>query len=593
MAVLDQEPPDQAQSPQPQLLESERHLITEALQTARLLNQQPEDSPSRQRLAARLQQLQTELANLAHPIAHTPLAVEQIPLRVRIAFVEAALLLRYYEQLGGATWQGTLPSLTLKHYDADVDFVGLMVFNLSQLCQQFQLDKVTETHIGEMLTAVDAKLEQHQQIIQAALSSFGLWPVAAQAPATAPQGLFQHLFGQLAMPAAAVAVVFTPTQIYFCLDSEGEQLRDAALWSQLSAAEQHQIATFLREHQTFSFRQFHQFPTFCLCNPAEINPDWVNQLAQTTGYSPNQVCQTLSQSVGLLPTTEAEKFLLHDIWGHNWQAILTQFHGDYRILANCDQPLRAGETAYTPHGPLTCRELFERQGEQVTLNLDHAQLFFAGEVRQRLGVMFTHLLGEMIADVAEFKFLWDYPELSEALPSSSPFKHHPTKLDFAFSDLDFLFLRVLRPLLDLHLSLAEETLLEQELLAEWEASDRLAPSWQLRVSLKQALAQLYQVFFADYRRTCLPTLTEPNSLFADTLGNLIHLQNVINALCMDQQFPNLAGAPLQVVLMLFLGVYCSGDSYDDFWDVDNAIAEFFMPAYLHLETFVKMKGETC
>lgn len=54
----------------------------------------------------------------------------------------------------------------------------------------------------------------------------------------------------------------------------------------------------------------------------------------------------------------------------------------------------------------------------MSVDAERARLFFQGEVRQRLGLMFTHLIGEMVADVAEFKFIWDRPELSEQLPCS-------------------------------------------------------------------------------------------------------------------------------------------------------------------------------
>jgi hypothetical protein len=565
----------------PKLTSVEQGLIAEAFQTARKLHQTPQDSSKYQRLQARLYELQAQLTTCTHPICRESLAVEQIPLKVRQSLVEAVVLLPYYFQLGGATWQGTLTSFTLNNYlTANISVVQP---KLEQLSYHFQLPEANKTQITQLLETVEAKISQQQKIIHAALASVGLIPDITQAPIDAASQLFTNLFGELVVPNAALEILFTDTQIYFCLDYEGEQLRDPDLWGQLSPTQQQVLSTFLHRHSHFTFEQFQQFPTFCLCNPAEMDANWVNKLESTTGFSTFQICQSLSQAVGLIPTHQTEKFLLHDIWGHHWQSVLTQFRGDYRILAKCDEPLRPGETAYTAHGPLTCREIFQLRDEQVSIDVETAQLFFQGEIRQRLGLMFTHLLGEMIADIAEFKFIWDHPEFSAELPSSSVFKNHPTKLDFAFSDLDFLFSRVLQPLLELHLSLSEASVLEQELLAEWEVLFGQEPSLVLQTSLKQAIAHLYQIFFAEYLLTCLPSLTHPSSLFADTLANLIHLQNVLNHLCTSDDIQSEDGLSLQILLVLFLGCYCSGDSYDEFWDVDKAIADFFLPAFSQLQ----------
>jgi hypothetical protein len=267
--------------------------------------------------------------------------------------------------------------------------------------------------------------------------------------------------------------------------------------------------------------------------------------------------------------------------------MLTQFRGDYLILAHCGEPLRAAETAYTDYGPLTCREIFQREGEQVTIDPQRARLFFQGEVRQRLGLMFTHLIGEMIADVAEFKFLWDYPELSGQLPSTSSLKANPTKLDFGFADFNFLFLRVLYPLLEVKLSIFEESVLENDLMEEWAMFGKSIQSLALCASLKQAIAQLYQIFLEEYRVTCLPTVSGNIGIYAEVLANLLHLQNVINSLCTDSTLHRLSEFPFQTLLVIFIGCYCSGDSYAEFWEVDDAIAQYFIPCYRLLERSIK------
>lgn len=573
--------------PKPTLDAAQRSLMAEAFQVARYLTSGSGDAHSQQRWQRRLYELQVTLQAFAHPICREDCPVETIPLKVRQAFVEAVALLKHYYELGGALWQGTVSSATLSQYRVEVTPDKLLTFAIPQLCEQFQLTAESEEQITALLQTVDAKVIQQKQMIQAALTDVGLLPNLSSAPPAAPLVLFQHLFGDIPIPVEAIAVLFTETQIYFCIDYADNQLRDLALWEQLPAVERDRLQQFLESRNSFKFEQFRHFPTFSFCDPANIDAAWSVRLAQATGLSQHQILQTLSYSVSILATKDAEKYLLHDIWGHNWQSMLTQFRGDYQILASCGDPLRPAETAYTDYGPLTCREIFQREGEQVSVDLERARLFFQGEVRQRLGLMFTHLVGEVVADVAEFKFVWDHPELSKQLPSSSSLKENPTKLDFAFADLDFLFSRVLQPLLDLKLSIFEESVLEQELLAEWGRSGESIQSLEARVSLKQAIAQLYQVFFEEYWLTCLPTITGNTSIYADVIANLVHLQNVINSLCTDVSLHTLSDVPFQTLLLLFMGRYCSGDSYDEFWGVDDAIAKSFIPCFRWLSQLSK------
>ena len=56
---------------------------------------------------------------------------------------------------------------------------------------------------------------------------------------------------------------------------------------------------------------------------------------------------------------------------------------------------------------------------------------------------------------------------------------------------------------------------------------------ELEANVKGAIAQLYQVFYATYSQTYLPTLAAEESLFAQITVNLLHLQTVINTIYID------------------------------------------------------------
>ncbi|WP_235108273.1 hypothetical protein [Acaryochloris sp. 'Moss Beach'] len=216
-----------------------------------------------------------------------------------------------------------------------------------------------------------------------------------------------------------------------------------------------------------------------------------------------------------------------------------------------------------------------------------AHLFFHGEVQQRLGLLFTHLIAEMIADAAEFKFVWDNPHHADQLLSSSVFKDLPTKLDLTLADIDFLFLQVLRPLVEIHLSALEETPLETDLLREWGQAGHPVHALGLKTSLKTAIAALYQIFFQEYNTTYLPTLTGESSLFTDIVSNLLYLQNVLNELYTEPINKN--AVPFQDLLLLFVGCYCSSDSYAEFWSLDDALAAYYWPCWHLLNTLLNIQ----
>ncbi|SRR5579883_2555032 len=582
-------------SPVPNL--TQRTLLAEALQLSRstLNSATVIDEPERQQRQTRLQQIRDALKTFAHPICQTPLAIETIPLTVRQSFVQAALLVTRYRQIGGSGWQGTIPSHTLSQYQPDPIPEHLASESaIAALCQTFALPDSAEAELKATLETVDRHIATQTQTMRAVMEAAAdaiTWngdPTDAYHSPTVPTiqaVLFRHLFGSIPIPSAAIDLIHTEMQLFFCIDYEGDQLRDPALWHQLTDRERSQVQAFLQSLKQFSFEQFQRFPVFGPCTAQRLDYEWCTDVARRCNSSTTTVIQCLMRSVGIIPTQKAEAFLIHDIWGHHWQLMLTQFESDYAILTTCDEPLRAGETAYTSQGPLTCRELFRLAGDRVAIDEPSARLFFNAEVQQRLGLLFTHLIGEMIADVAEFKFVWEHPQSAHQLLSSSLFKLEPTKLDLSLADIDFLFLRVLRPLLEVQLSVFETLPLEMELLADWNRNGDAVESLELCTSLKAAIAHLYQIFLQEYNQTYLPTMAGESGLFTQIVGNLLYLQNAINTLYTDFAVQANVALPFQDLLLIFVGCYCSSDSFTEFWAIDNVLADYFIPCWKQLGLF--------
>lgn len=580
-----------------------RELLAEALQLSRFLVGNDSQSPLVQRRQERLREIQATLQTYAHPVCRDRIPPAQIPLKVRQAFVESVLLVTRYHRVGGMQWRGTFQSPTLSQYQPDpIPPSWDTETAIATLCNQYQLPTDKQVGLHTLLAQVDQQIEQQCKIMRAILASVGIRLTDEQPNLASAAQLFRYLFN-IEVPVGGVQMVYTPLQVYFCVpvagdegavkavegfeavkavEGFGDNLEKVGNNSDIDTVTAARLSQLLATASTFSYSQFRRFPTFGPCDPAQINRNWAGQVAETVGVPVASLLRSLSRAVGVIPLHKAEAFLLHDIWGHHWQLMLTQFESDYAILADCDEPLRAGETAYTLDGPLTCQELFTLADHTVQMDEQRARLFFHSEVRQRLGLLFTHLLGEMVADAAEFKFVWDYPQSADQLLSSSLFKTLPMKLDLSLADLDFLFLRVLKPLLEMQLSVLHPSPLETDLLTIWDQQGLDVEPLECRTSLKCAIAQLYRIFLTEYNADYLPTLTGSGGVFTEIASNLLYLQNAVNDLYTDftsAQHPDL---PFQDLLTVFISSYCSSDCYTEFWDVDDSLAHYFLPCWLKL-----------
>lgn len=580
------------------LTTEQRSQVAEAIAIARFLISQTDgaDDALIQRRRDRIRDLQQSLQSCAHPIHRAPCPPDQMPLAVRAAFVEAALLVSRYFAVGGVGWRGTLHSPTLSRYQHDpVPSSWSTPAGIAALGDRFRLPEEVLGKIIDHLEQVDAEIALQRQLIEAVLQSVGVENTAQSDLSPEPfVALFQELFDGMLVNPDKLDVVFTPTQIYFCIDFPA--IEDLQGWKRLSPPEYEMPLRRLHQKLSeFTFRKFQRFPTFGPCDPGGVRWEWARQVSDrlrerpdiAAALMPEELIHRVSQSVGVLPKKDAEMFLVHDIWGHYWQLLFSQFAGDYGTLADCGDSLRAYETAYTPFGPLTCRELFQFAGAEVQISEEKAIQFFHGEVRQRLGLLFTHLLGELVADIAEFKFTWTNPNQAHQLPSSSAFTDYPANLDLSLADLDFLFLRVLQPLLEIRLSPLEPSPLEIELLAASSISSLSAEQIpRLEVNLKRAIAQLHHLFLTEYRDHYLPTVETEESLFAEIVVNLLHLQNVINTLYTDPKFCESGQIPFQDLMIVFISCYCSGDSFAEFWQIDNVLADYFIPCWQLLASTV-------
>lgn len=566
-------------APQEQSLLAEALKLAKAVPTETELAAEPEQSQARQE---RLLDIRAQLTQFAHPLQASVADIRDIPESVRLTFSQACILLSHYPHLGAAQWYGTIQPQTLQRFQPEAIPPALTAPDaLEKLWDWFALPAETLSEFKHELTQLETQLHHHHRVIHRLRQAI---------QETSLLTVFQAIFGELPIPPECLAWGSTDWQLYFCLSYEEGCLctwdqhghPNFQAWNQLTPDGRTDVQAFLEKLNQFNYEKFDRFPIFGACEGSQINWAWLQQIAADLSLSPSQVTRVLTRSVSILPAAKVEAFLIHDIWGHHWQLWLTSFLNDYEFLSDCGAPLWPGETAYTPHGPLACRELFCLQQGQVRLESSLAKLFFHGEVQQRLGFLFTHLLGEMLADVAEFKFACHFPDDVDCLQSSSVFAQSPTKLDLSLLDIDFLFLRVLKPLLEVNVSIFEASPLEIELQQEWHQAPGQGHSIPINeLTLKSAIAELYQVFFQEFQ-SYAPNLDQPSGLFAAMICNLLYLQNAVDSLYHHPLAES--EIPLRDLLLVFIGCYCSQDCYQEFWTIDDVLATYFLPCCQYLQS---------
>lgn len=289
---------------------------------------------------------------------------------------------------------------------------------------------------GVQLDLADAR--RKQAVVRALCAEFGL---TADAPLLRARvySCFRALYPDAPLVADEVELIVTGTLIFFCLPYHGEELTTSR-FATLSSEEQSAVRDFLGRNGKFYQRRFANFPAFGFLDGERTDPALVARLAERAGLQASEITHELGRLVTILPLAEVDKYVVHDVWGHGWQASMLRFEQMYEELANYADPLSLAEQANSLQGRgMTFGECFQGRGEDLALDPQRFRQFVLGELAERLPVALSAVLAEMMADVAEFKVLALAPGQAESMPSSSLFRIFPSKLDLTLQDLPFYF----------------------------------------------------------------------------------------------------------------------------------------------------------
>ena len=514
-------------------------------------------------------------------ISTVGLAVEQIPLKIRCCFVRSLLLLTRYPQLGGKQTLGTYYSPIVGSYSCDrIPDAWYETDAAIKLCQLFALPNSYAQEIQDLLTRVDLKITRQQKIIEALIDNFDRLNTQKDV-----LSLFQALFGNIPLTAASINCLTTKMQITFMIDYQDNQLKSSDLWCNLSELEQREVSRFLEKLSQFSFQQFANFPSFNNVKIQNNNLGLWRYLTEVTGYSQSEIVRAIASSVNIISANKAESFLLHDLWGHYWQSILITFSDDYLYLSQVDQDLNLDSFINTGQEKIYLRQLFKTQNKSIYIDVPLAKQFFHTIANQRIAALSTHLIGEMLADINEYKWLSQNRDRQALLNSSSIFPDSPTKLDLTIKDWDFLHLPTLETLIKLSPALSADLINEFQIKDSEEID-----------SLRIAVSNLHHIFLIEYinhyqssiksnyivgqhalkntkthTASSLAYLSDRNS--NNLFLSLTELQNILNQLYTYPVDNDLI--PFQDLILLFVGNYYSVEFERDITQVNYALKNHF------------------
>lgn len=247
------------------------------------------------------------------------------------------------------------------------------------------------------------------------------------------------LYPQCGLESDEVELIVIGTAVFLCIPFDSDEL-DTARFRAMGAEEQEPIRRFLRKVAQFKPQQFTNFPVFGFLDGSRLDEDWLESLSERCSLPTEALAEEIARLVAILPLGEVDKFVVHDVWGHVWQAAMLDFEHMYQELGKYADHLDWQESAPLPGGAsLALKDCFSGTGDGFALDSERFEAFVAAEVTERMPVAYSAVVAEMFADVVEYKFLAQHPDKRADMPSSSVFKEWPTKLDLLVKDMPFYF----------------------------------------------------------------------------------------------------------------------------------------------------------
>ncbi len=295
------------------------------------------------------------------------------------------------------------------------------------------------SELAAVEASVDRDLEDARRkhaVVAAIRDEFGLHRVAPDLSSRVFR-LFQELYPEAPFLEGEVELILTATVLFFCVPYRETEI-DAPRWETLGDDERRRASAFLERLEKSRVSQLAHFPVFGCFRGDAVDPDLVRRIAERSSLSEIAVSEELTTLVTVLPTSEVDKFVVHDVWGHAWQSAMLQFEVMYRQMATFGKPLGLSDAATIADGRrVSFGDCLD--GKDGGFDAALFRAFVDAKIADRIPVVFSAALAEIVADVVEFKLIAARPECEELLPSSSLFRSFPAKLDLMLQDLSLYF----------------------------------------------------------------------------------------------------------------------------------------------------------
>lgn len=427
-----------------------------AVQSYREMGQSSGDEQVRAARIAELERrLETALVSLPAFPAGTAAQTEHA---VALSFARACRLSALYpDTVGNAdAIIASLPLPAMRRIRAGHGDPDRQAAVFRRLVSRLPLSEADVAGIEAEIRAARERLGRRRQLVtllRAELSELSPTPGPEEA-----HRFFGVFFPDHPLRPGEVDVVATESCLYFCILSNEAFARTDAFLARDEAARKHTL-DYLERLRRFNFYNFSHFPAFTSFDAREMDPARLTTLAGAMGMVPADLVALLNTAVFVEERDNLDKFLIHDSWGHYWQADLTRLGSLYDRMATLQTPLSPGEAVRFAGGQTMEEERLGTFLDLVYLRRDGgllfdetlARRFAAAWIAERFQPLLAPVVAELAADMIEYR---PDDQAAAGLPSSSRFAHHPAKVDFAWADLLF-FVKSLKRVNDLYRKDAE------------------------------------------------------------------------------------------------------------------------------------------
>ena len=507
-----------------------------------------------------------------------------------VAFLESYRLMELWQETVGRPAE-VLSSQNLITFPLYKPYrYGKTKANFLKLAKKFGLSPHEISEVEDSFAMAKAGIKERVSVVEALRSKLKVSKNGEITP-TSIKNLVDLLLPQVSFEAGEVKVIVVRTMFFICLPSL-KGLESMPSFKKRSKKQRDLLVAFLKEIKRVRFDQFSHFPGLSRFDGRASDRKLLASLGKKLGMGVGEVAEWLSSVIMIEEAESIEKFLIHDTWGHLWQADLTKLRYLYDKMVSLQLPLAPDRTAVIDgHNIVTMSDLFYvRQGGEAVYYEDVAQKYFDALIEKKVQALFAPIVAEMCADMIEYKFSADSKHLGDILPSSSIFSSRSTKLDFAWSDLLYFVKMMRRSEKAFHKNPALVRLLGDRL---WEIQKIKFPQnfkgmkreATYKGKFKSLVKKSLQEYLARQEYHLNPDLALSKGKgrssingFFKVFSNLLRIQTTINSMIHQELEGKLSHLEdHRELLILFIAKYFEKAPLQNFWSLDETLGKVAIP----------------